>query len=703
VATLLDTFFTRLGFEVDEPALQSAQTKIAGLGKSLLGLGIFSTLSVAGIWKLTQSTTAALATVQSMSDRTGIATEAIAGMTKAAAAFDVSAEGTRGTLETLNNTIGGVATGMNKRMVTVFQTLGLSARDASGQIKDTTTFLGDVAQKIQTMPVQSQQAILNRLGIDPNMIGLLRNGREEFERLYETARAGIPFRASDYERAAELEKGFRRVKSAITEVGQTVALALMPAIQQMIDRFMLWWNTSGRNMLIEFRQKIAGWGEAISKIYNNFRQLTGGADGLTRAVKAIAAIIAILLAMKLVTWVVEAAKGVQVLAKAFSSLALKTGLTLIQFLLIVAAIAAVGIAIYLLVDDFMVWRRGGESVIGNFEKRFPELFNIIRKGVATLRDAFKQMWESLKELWVQVSPLLAFLGKKLLIVAAVITGIVIAAVLLLLYITVLALTKIITWITKLSTWFAKMIPIETLERYWKQFVTNLLKSFDEIREGWQSMTSQLKEIWQATSTTVKQIWTWLTTSIKAIWDGITNVIAVAWNWLVEQWREELERFRAGWDTLSDGIKAIWEGLKTLWQGALDGFVGGWQNMADKIRSIWDSLMGWLKPWLDRIETFFNFVSDKAGGLANKVAGLMPAPAAAAPSRMELAGLGGIMPPVVPTNTISNANASTVNQTDVKATINVQGAANPEATGAAVAAHVDKLAQVATRNAQGSHG
>lgn len=703
MATLLDTFFTRLGFEVDEPALQSAQTKIAGLGKSLLGLGIFSTLSVAGIWKLTQSTTTALATVQSMSDRTGIATESIAGMTKAAAAFDVPAESLRGSLENVNRTLGGIITGTAPRMKAVFTSLGLAAQDTAGQQKDVVTFLGDVSQRIQGMSSGAQAQILSRLGIDANMIGMLRNGREEFERLYETARVGIPFRASDYERAAELEKGFRRVKSAVTEVGQTVALALMPAIQQMVDRFMLWWNTSGRNMLIEFRQKIAGWGEMINRITANFRQLTGGADVLSGAIKGIAAVLGILLALKLASWAVEGVKGVMGLVTGFKALAIASGLTIAQFLLIVAAVAAIGIAIYLLIDDFQVWRRGGESVIGRFEQRFPQLFNTIRSGITYLRDAFKEMWESIKELWVQISPLLAFLGKKLLIVAAVITGVVIAAVLLLVYIAVLSLTKIITWVTKLSTWLAKMIPIETLQRYWDQFVRSLLRSFDEIRDGWRSMTSQLKEIWQATSTTVKQIWTWLTGGIKAIWDTVTGAISTAWDWLVAQWNAELERFLAGWNTLSDGVTAIWDALKELWQGALDGFVSGWQNMADSIRSIWDALMGWLKPWLDRIENFFNFVSDKAGGLANKVAGLMPGPAAAAPSRMELAGLGGVFPPVVPTNTISNANASTVNQTEVKATINVQGAANPEVTGAAVAAHVDKLAQVATRNAQGGHG
>jgi hypothetical protein len=679
VATLLDTFFTRLGFEVDESALQSAQAKVAGLGKSLLGLGIFSTLSVAGIWKLTQSTTTALATVQSMSERTGIATESIAGMTKAASAFDVPAESLRGSLENVNRTLGGIITGTAPRMKAVFTSLGLAAQDTAGQQKDVVTFLGDVAERIRGMSSGAQQQILSRLGIDANMIGMLRNGREEFTRLYETARAGIPFQAADYRKAAQLEAGFRRLRGAITEVGQSVALGVMPAIQKMVDRFMLWWNSAGRNMLIEFRQKIDLWGDAINKIYNNFRQLTGGTDVLGRAIKIVVAVVAALLALKLVTWVVEAGKGVAALVTGFKSLAIATGLTLAQFLLIVAAIAAVGVAIYLLIDDFQVWRRGGDSVIGRFERRFPELFNIIRSGLTYLRDAFKQLWESIKELWVQVSPLLAFLGKRLLIVAGVITGTVIVAILALLYVAVLVFTKVVTWVTRLSTKLAKMIPLETLERLWNQFATNFVNSIGELIDSVTGMSEK----------------------IKAIWQTVTGAISSAWNWLTTQWAAELERFLAGWQTLSDGITAIWDALKGLWQGALDGFVGGWQNMADSIRSIWDSLMGWLKPWLDRIENFFNFVSDKAGGLANKVAGFMPTPAAA-PSRMELAGLGGIMPPVVPTNTISNANASTVNQTDVKATINVQAAANPEATGAAVADHVDNLSRTATRNAQVGH-
>jgi hypothetical protein len=698
VATVLETFFNRIGFEVDESALNNAQTKIAGLGKSILGLGIFSGLSVAGLFKLTTATAASLGVIQQVSDRSGIATESIAAMSKAAAAFQVPAEATRGTLENLNRTLGGIVTGTAPRMVKVFETLGLSAKDAAGQQKDVVAFLGDVAQKISGMSSGAQQQILSRLGIDQDMIGMLRNGREEFLRLYQTAAAGIPFRADDYQKAARLEEGFRKVRSAVTEVGQTIALELMPALQDVIDRFMKWWNGKGKEMLLEFRKKLQVWAAEIRKIDERFRSMTGGLGIVQAALTAVATVIGLLLAYQFASWIGNGVKAVKLLAAAL-------GVTTGTFVAIAAAVVALGALIWLLIDDFNAWRRGEASVIGYFEEKFPNAFAKVRAGVESLRDAFVQLWTRIKELWVQVKPQMMFLGKILLSVAAVILGVLVAAFIGLLDISVRVLTKIIELVTQLSKWFEEVLPLETLERYWQQFKDNLVRSFEELQQSWASITAQLSEIWKAT----------------------TETLSAAWSWLKDQWHAELERFLAGWQTLSGGIRAIWQGvsdfvsgawnsLREQWQPALDGFLGGWQRLSDGIRSIWSALMGWLEPFLKRIESVFNFISEKSGGLAgkalgavtekgggllNKLGGWLPS-VGPSPS-MALAGAG--VAPTVPSGAISNANhTSTVTQqTEVKAVINVNGAADPQATGNAVAQRVDELSRTSTRNAQtGDH-
>ena len=205
MATLLDTFFTKLGFEVDEAALESATAKVASLGKSLLGLGVFSGLSVGGILELTTSTAEAMTQVQLLSDRSQVATETIAGMTRAAVDFDVSADEVGESLESVNRALGGIVTGTAPRMTRVFKMLGFSAKDAAGNQKDVITFLGDVAEKIKGLSAGGQQQVLSRLGISPNMVLMLRNGRDAFLQMFEAAKGGIPFKAEDYERAETVQ------------------------------------------------------------------------------------------------------------------------------------------------------------------------------------------------------------------------------------------------------------------------------------------------------------------------------------------------------------------------------------------------------------------------------------------------------------------------------------------------------------------
>jgi len=160
VATIINEFFTRLGFQLDESALKNAQTKIAGLGKTIMGLGIFSGLSVAGIVALTTSTADALGPIQNLSERSGIATDTIAAMSKAAFDFDVPAESMRNSLESVNRALGGIITGTAPRMVRVFKAIGLSATDAAGKQKDVVEFFGDVAvNRVDTLSQALMRAV----------------------------------------------------------------------------------------------------------------------------------------------------------------------------------------------------------------------------------------------------------------------------------------------------------------------------------------------------------------------------------------------------------------------------------------------------------------------------------------------------------------------------------------------------------------
>ncbi len=702
MATILDSFFVRLGFEVDEKGLKAAQSGIANLGKSVLSLGVFSGLSVAGMLGLATSTATALAEVDKLSQRTGIATEQIAAMTRAGVDFDVSTQAMNASLENVNLTLGGIVTGTAPRMVAIFQKLGLSAKDATGGTKDVVTFLGDVAERIKNLSTGAQQQILSRLGIDKDMIGMLRNGRAAFEDLYKAAQAKLPFRDEDYKRAAQFDAAMKQAKLSVTELGQSIGLVLVEQLQKFITKLQAWWNTNGKRITREFQQSIREWSRRINDVVGAISKLTGGTVGLTKAMKLLGFVVGIVVGYKLGKWAYDAiaplaslakwafdsainfgraavaadlmAGGLTAEAAAAQAAAASTWEILLPLLGIAAVVAAVvaviAAAVYLIIDDFRAWREGADSVIGRFQKNFPAAFKFVSDAIGYLKDAFVDFWNAIKAFWAQVGPIWIFFAKKLALIAAVIIGVVIAAVVALLYITVLVVTKILTWWLKLQTFLMKVIPLDLIKELWNELVNYFAAKIDE-------MTAKFAQWGDA---------------VKAIWQDVADFFKPIIDWFHEQW--------AALTTTS-----------------------AWEAFAANLKAVWDGIMGWLDPILSRIASAVSLVSNivsanlmqgeqlaparpivpapaqKPQATATAPSAFAPAPFAFAPLSVALAGVAGSGYPA----SVTNAQRSSVvsHKTDVKATINVTSP-NPEAAGRAVAGHVDNLASADTRNAQIGH-
>ena len=73
-------------------------------------------------------------------------------------------------------------------------------------------------------------------------------------------------------------------------------------------------------------------------------------------------------------------------------------LLMLKFLLIGAAIAAVAVLITLLIEDFLIWRKGGDSVIGSLINKFLillEKINITKENLRLLRDIWVEVFEAM--------------------------------------------------------------------------------------------------------------------------------------------------------------------------------------------------------------------------------------------------------------------------------------------------------------------
>ena len=180
----------------------------------------------------------------------------------------------------------------------------------------------------------------------------------------------------------------------------------MVPLKKFIDEFNKWWATNGKQMLAQIREGFKAIGDWVLKADAAFTRWTGGINVTTVAMTALAGAMALVVSLGFIKWVESSYSAVMALVgwvgesatalgkaavaayqyarglDAVAGAAEVADAATIEFTIWGLAIAAVLLLLIglmaLLVQDFMVWRRGGDSAIGRLQKRFPELFDLIK-------------------------------------------------------------------------------------------------------------------------------------------------------------------------------------------------------------------------------------------------------------------------------------------------------------------------------------
>jgi hypothetical protein len=411
--TLLQTFFSRLGFEVDTKGLEEYQNKVTELSKKLLEFSGITSLSIGGLFELTRRSTEGLAAVQKMSETYDIATDTLAAFNRMGKDFDITSESMMSGIGHLSVAMGAVAAGQGRYLTKILKELGLSVKDSAGNMKDMRSFLGDVAERMTTMQSAERNLLVTRLGLDPGMVRMLRNGREEFERLYDEASKGLPFRKEDYERAEQFEVAFNKAKGALGVMTAAIGLQLMPMFQRAMTSFLTWWHSNGERVMERIRFWIGSLVTSAGNVLDWIGRLAGDTDALTLAMKALGAAVAFVVAQKFAQWlqaswnlVKDLGSGVVLLTKYMLGLtsaeeaeAAANLVANIEIYALIAALLALAAVIYLIIDDYETWRKGGDSIIGRILKQFQGASEGVKRLWLAVRDIATAVWNSLKAIW----------------------------------------------------------------------------------------------------------------------------------------------------------------------------------------------------------------------------------------------------------------------------------------------------------------
>lgn len=206
----------------------SLKGAVAGFGAAIVGSAI-----VGGLGAMVKSAVDLGDEFGKMSARTGVAQGALIGLRNAAKLSDVENEKLQAGLTRLNVAMVAAAEG-NAAAETKFKRLGISVKNAAGEVRPTDQVFKDLGDRFKDMPDGAQKAaaavsIFGKAGAD--LIPLLNGGREAME-------------AFNYELSDEFAARSELFNDTLTIIGfktegfkLQLADALLPALQSILEVF----------------------------------------------------------------------------------------------------------------------------------------------------------------------------------------------------------------------------------------------------------------------------------------------------------------------------------------------------------------------------------------------------------------------------------------------------------------------------------
>ena len=182
--------------------------------------------------------------------------------------------------------------------------------------------LYNIARRMESLGHAEQLDLGRKLGLDPSTIALLQGGVENLTKELEKASKYSIYTPEDIENSRKFQMALRELKQSLAQVWATVSRALLPVITKIMN--------------------------VVSKFFQFLSDHKGFVLGFLAAISAALGIIAI-----------------------------KSIIATAPFWLMVAAIAAIGVAIGLLVDDFVTFLEGGESCIGDLIQGFVDFWHFL--------------------------------------------------------------------------------------------------------------------------------------------------------------------------------------------------------------------------------------------------------------------------------------------------------------------------------------
>lgn len=402
---------TRLGVQTDEAAVKSfdtsvgrakrtmeessaAASRMAGAVKAAI-IGFIGVQTIRVFKSALDEFAAAADKARKASEAMGVSVE-----TYQELAFAAELSGT--SIDRLSMAMGRVAksardaaTGQKKDKE-AFDELGVSVKDANGNLKNQDVLLKEIASKFAALEDGTTKTALaieffGRSGTE--LIPMLNAGAEGIEAMQEEARAlGLVISEEAARNTEAYNDAVARLNGALSGMRALIFSAVIPVLTDVIQAFVEWWIRT--KAAIRITDAFKG---ALQSLSDTLAFLRKHSQETEIAVAALVAAMAVAHAQQFTTAILAAAKAVRLLGQAAILPAIK-----------LALIAAAILLVILIVNDLVVFMRGGDSLIGRLFERFGVAPGVIRRVRDRIRTTLAALFEWGKR--VGASLLQSFMG-----------------------------------------------------------------------------------------------------------------------------------------------------------------------------------------------------------------------------------------------------------------------------------------------------
>lgn len=162
--------------------------------------------------------------------------------------------------------------------IEMLQLMGISAKNAKGELKNADTLLLELADRVKKMREAGEMGkaagIMNQLGGEEGarLLDLLKNGREGLLAMRKEARElGLVLSDEALESALEYGSAINRVKATFRGLGLTLGTAFLPSLTKLLDKFQAWLQVQRDIMSAGFERWIDGLDlDAVWRSVENF-------------------------------------------------------------------------------------------------------------------------------------------------------------------------------------------------------------------------------------------------------------------------------------------------------------------------------------------------------------------------------------------------------------------------------------------------